>query len=252
MKPIPISKNASAELGFMDVILSRPKPIRWSYSKISNFLWRVSDYLQQISLLWEPRDFHINERILEIPFVLQRLPKTGRILDVGSASSLMALQLASIGYDVTAVDVRSYPFQHRQLNYVQEDISRLTLEKKSHDCAIIISTIEHVGLGSYGDAQTLSDRDFLNIIAGYVRAEGSIFLTMPFGKTYQGSWYRVYDSKGLHELIEGYIPVEIKFARRVSPFEWITCAEKDLAHVTSEIHPMNGVALVHISIPKDL
>jgi hypothetical protein len=250
MKQIPVSRNASADLGVMDIILSRPSPIRWLYSKIAYFLWRIIDFLQGCSLLLEPRNIHVNERILEIPFVLQRLPKIGRILDVGSASSLMALQLATIGYDVTAIDVRPYPFRHNNLTYIQEDINCLKLEKKSHDCAVIISTIEHVGLGGYGDAQTLSDRDFLNIISNYVRPKGIIFITMPFGKAYKGDWYRVYDSQGLNKLLEGYAPVEKKFAKRVSPYEWQMCDEKDLVATSSENHPMNGVALVCISVPN--
>lgn len=233
----------------MDVILSRPNSIRWSYSKIAHFLQRINNYLQEFILWLEPRNIHVNERILETPFVLQRLPKTGRILDVGSASSLLALQLATIGYQVTAVDIRPYPFTHDKLTYFQEDVSRLTLEKRSQDCAIVISTIEHVGLGNYGDSQELSDREFLNIVAGYVKAKGDIFLTMPFGKSYQGSWYRVYDSEELYKLIEGYTLVELKFARRLSPFEWQMCDEKDLEFISSENHPMNGVALVFISAP---
>jgi hypothetical protein len=249
MSQVQVSRNASSDLGLMDIVLSRPSPIRWSLSKAAHVVEGIIHNLQNLQLRLEPRNIHVNERIIEIPFVLQHLPKTGRILDIGSASSLMALQLATMGYDVTAIDIRPYPFHHKNLTFLQQDISHLTLEKDSHDCAVVISTIEHVGLGSYGDDRTLSDRDFLDTIAKYVRPNGSIILTMPFGKAYQTNWYRVYDSQALYRLIEGYAPLETKFSRRVSAYEWQICDETDLALISSENQPMNGVALVCISVP---
>ena len=51
----------------------------------------------------------VNERIAEIPYVfaaLSRLPMGSRILDVGSTESTVAVSLASLGYQVTALEIR--------------------------------------------------------------------------------------------------------------------------------------------------
>ena len=74
-------------------------------------------------------EIHVNERIIEVPFVLQRLPKSGRILDVGCSNSALSLQLACMGYQVTAIDVRHYPFSHPNLKFYQEDIAHCSIEE---------------------------------------------------------------------------------------------------------------------------
>src|SRR5262249_872862 len=149
--------------------------------------------------------------------VFQRLPPRGRILDVGCSSSPLALQLACLGYQVTGVDVRGYPFTHPNLVFFQGDISRVTLEAASHDCAVLVGATEHVGYGHYGDGVGLPDREFLAAVAGAVKPGGTLLLTLPFGLSSRGLWYRVYDSVDLAALCEGYPVVTKRFARRLAP-----------------------------------
>mgnify|MGYP001608894620 FL=1 len=52
----------------------------------------------------------INERILEIPFVLSKV--SGSVLDVGSNESPISLMLASMGHKVTSLDLRISSFNH--------------------------------------------------------------------------------------------------------------------------------------------
>src|SRR5690348_13905524 len=50
----------------------------------------------------------MNERIAEYPYVfsqLARYPGTNSVLDVGSAFSLLPIQLATLGYKVTGLDI---------------------------------------------------------------------------------------------------------------------------------------------------
>ncbi len=246
MKKTNSSWNASADVGIMDVFLSRPASKRWIFSRAARMLWRMVNQLERLGLYLEPREVHANERLLEIPFVLQRLPKSGRILDVGCAGNTLALQLACLGYQVTAVDVREYRFTHPNLTFLKEDISRASIRPNSHDGAILISTLEHMGLGHYGDATGMTDREFLDCVARFVKQGGAIWMTVPFGRAFEGDWYRVYDSKSLAGLIRGFTPVEKEFARRLSPFEWQLCREEDLKEVPSESLPINGVALLQI------
>ncbi len=246
MKQIKSSWNASEDLGLMDTFLSRPNPKRWLFSKISHQVLSAGESLKALALYLEPREVHANERILEVPFVLQRLPKGAKVLDVGSTSSTMALQLACLGYQVTGIDVREYPFTHPNLEFHKEDISNSSIAKESHDCAILISTLEHMGLGAYGDSTSMNDRQFLDAVAAYVKRNGRILITFPFGSRFEGSWYRVYDSQSLDALLQGYSIVDKLFARRTSLLSFAMCAEANLRDVKSESLPVNGVALVEI------
>jgi SAM-dependent methyltransferase len=244
MKHTNTSWNASAEFGLMDTFLSLPYSKRWMFAQAAKQWWKFVDWVESVGRSLDPREIHVNERLLEIPFVLQRLPKTGRILDVGCTSSAMSLQLACLGYQVTGVDVREYPFRHPNLCFLRQDITQVPLDNEAYDCAILISTVEHMGLGAYGDAQRISDREFLQTITRFVKPGGVIYLTMPFGRTFEGAWFRVYDSKRLAQLVANYQIVESKFFRRLSLLEWRECREEDLAQVASERLPVNGVALL--------
>ena len=241
-----IAWNASDEFDIADVFLSMPKPNNRYLSKASRFLWNIIDFTSRICQWLEPREYHLTERILEVPFVLQRLPSSGHILDIGCMNSHLALQLACMGYKITALDVRTYPFRHPNLKICKEDISCAKLEEASYDCAICISTVEHVGLGHYGDARGISDRSFIDALARFVKPNGSIFITVPFGLRFESHWYRVYNSETLEYLIEGYGLVSKLFARRLSLLEWQLCLEDEVASVASTDLPMQGVALVEI------
>lgn len=246
-----ISWNASDEVEVMDLFLSLPKPKKKILSNLSKILWNLIDKIARLCFYLEPRQTHVNERIIEIPFILQRLPESGHILDVGCSNSALALQLACMGYQVTGIDVRSYSFSHPNLKFYQEDISDISIQEESYDCAILISTVEHVGLGHYGDTENLSDREFLDSVARYVKLNGSIFITVPFGSFFECDWYRVYNSKKLSSLLTGYYLVDKKFFRRISLLGWQLCSEAELANVGSTSLPMNGVALVEIKKKSD-
>ncbi len=249
MKRNNVSRNASDRFGLMDMFLCRPKPKRWLFSKAASVLETYAMGLEKLARYFEPREVHVNERILEIPFVLQRIPVGSKVLDVGSSSSSLALQLACLGYSVTAIDVRPYPFAHPNLTFLQQDIASCNLPEQSHDYAILISTLEHMGLGAYGDSRGMSDREFLDTVAKYVRPGGHILITFPFGARFQGTWYRVYDAGTLTSLLHGYEVVEKKFARRTSLLSFDLCSESDLEGVGSESLPVNGVAMLDVLKP---
>src|SRR2546428_9643071 len=56
-------------------------------------------------------DLVVVERVVEIPFVVRHVPPVAntRILDFGCTESPLPIHLASLGYQVTGVDLRPYP-----------------------------------------------------------------------------------------------------------------------------------------------
>lgn len=89
-----------------------------------------------------------SERIVEYPLLFQYLDKNWRsILGFGCVDGLLSIRLACLGYMVTGLHLRQYPFTHPNFKFIQADILNWEPQKDAYDCVISISTIEHVGLG---------------------------------------------------------------------------------------------------------
>lgn len=167
----------------------------------------------------------VNERIGEIPFVLSKLGSLqpgSRVLDVGCCESIVSLSLASLGCDVTALDPRPYPFAHPNLTVITDPIERFH-DDRGFDAVVLLSTIEHLGVGSYG----LNEGDRLDLramahIRSLLNPDGRLVLTTPFGVRAMNELERTYDVAGIHELVAGFQVVgePVVLVRR-NRIEWI-------------------------------
>jgi 2-polyprenyl-3-methyl-5-hydroxy-6-metoxy-1,4-benzoquinol methylase len=166
----------------------------------------------------------VNERVVETPYVFRQLasvPAGASVLDVGATESLVAISLASLGYQVTAIDPRPYPLEHRNLTTV---VARI--EDWEHggtfDAIVCVSTIEHIGLGAYGEP---ANDDRVDVAAmqrmhGLVKPGGLLVLTTRFGTAGADSFQRTYDRPGLEELLEGWTIEELTIVRRDGDTSW--------------------------------
>jgi SAM-dependent methyltransferase len=147
------------------------------------------------------------ERLVEIPFVFRHLPRPGvSVLDFGCSDSVLAIQLASLGYDVVGVDLRPYPLTHRRFRFVHGDFLAAGFPSEMFDAVVAVSAVEHCGLGAYGDRvpREDGDRQVIEEMARVVRPGGRLLLTVPYGVGGSTSWYRVYDATTLHALLGGF------------------------------------------------
>ena len=134
-----------------------PKDIRlYSINKNIAFEARMINKLitkilrRILSLAAFPSKVVFSERIIEYPLLFQYLDRNWRsILDFGCVEDLLPIHLSSLGYNVTGLDFRSYPFTHSNLKFIQTDILSWEPPEAQYDCCISISTIEHVGLEGY-------------------------------------------------------------------------------------------------------
>ncbi len=166
----------------------------------------------------------INERILEIPYVFRAaatLAPGATILDVGAAESSVALSLASLGYRVTAVDIRGYPFAHPNLT-VRESLLDGWPEGSRFDGAVVLSAIEHFGLGAYGETAGKSDADLVAMrkLRELLRPGGRLFLTVPFGKRDVTPLQRIYDDASLTGLLDGFEIVDRQIGEKLGDSVW--------------------------------
>jgi 2-polyprenyl-3-methyl-5-hydroxy-6-metoxy-1,4-benzoquinol methylase len=177
----------------------------------------------------EVRLTDVNERIVELPFVFRELGALERgaaVVDVGSSESTVSLSLASLGYDVTAADPRGYGFTHPSL-VTLPDIGAAA--DASFDGAVVLSTIEHVGVAHYGlDSDPDADITLMSVLASKVRPGGLVLLTTPYGDGRDAGFQRIYDHHRLASLMASFDVERIEIAQRFGTTEWrVTAADFD-------------------------
>ncbi|WP_427161644.1 DUF268 domain-containing protein [Aliinostoc sp. HNIBRCY26] len=185
-----------------------------------------------------------NERILERVFVLQSLSRLYdstkvKILDVGSAESLLSYELATLNYSVTAIDIRPIALFHPNLQFVKSDICKPVIPPASFDCVIALSTLEHIGLGWYGDEQGESyDIEAVKQINLLLKPEGKFILTVPYGKKAITPVHRIYDKASLQTLIQDFTVMQMSYGLRKDDFTW-TVTDNELEASLQEHNPEN-------------
>ena len=163
------------------------------------------------------RSLHLTERVVEIPFAIERLrlPKGSRILDVGARWSPLPLFFAAMGHRVVAVDLAPFPIQGAGPEFVVADMRKPPFREGAFDGATIVSTLEHVGLGFY-DPKRDPD-DYLRLMRQLrvlVRPGGRLVLTVPFGQPEEDGHQRVYDRGRLRRVTEGWTLETQRYAIR--------------------------------------
>lgn len=163
----------------------------------------------------------VNERIVELPFVFRGLaavPTGAAVIDIGSSESTVSLSLASLGHRVTTVDPRGYAFDHPNLTGLS-DVSEA--EHGAFDAAVVLSTIEHVGVAHYGlEADPDADIELMSVLATKLKPGGTLLLTTPFGDGRDGGFQRIYDPERLTALLAPYDVAIVEIAQRYGLTEW--------------------------------
>ena len=172
----------------------------------------------------------VNERIVETPYVfraLSRVEPGATVLDVGAAESTLAVSLASLGYRVTAIDIRPYAPVHPSLETVVAPIQDWSHDG-AFDVVVCVSTIEHIGLGAYGEprADEGSDGAAMQRMRELTKPGGLLVLTVPLGEAGVNDVQRTYDHVGLQALLEGWELEDLTVARQLDPCTWVVEAEE--------------------------
>lgn len=137
-----------------------------------------------------------------------------RVLEVGCAEAdlIGPLKYARPDLHVTGIDWRDVPRAADCL--VQGDVLTHDFEPQSFDAVIAVSTLEHIGLSSYGDpSDPDGDTHALQRMANWVKADGWIYFDVPYrptGPYSVNSNFRAYDPEQLGRrltlAVEGWSP----------------------------------------------
>jgi 2-polyprenyl-3-methyl-5-hydroxy-6-metoxy-1,4-benzoquinol methylase len=138
----------------------------------------------------------VSEQVVEGPLVLRHIRETDRrVLDFGGYESILPLQLSALGHRVTVLDQRRYPFSHPNLTVETVDLYDPALQfPEPFDTVVSVSTIEHLGLGGYGDVtHAQGDAAGVQRLWSFLRPGGRLLASVPAGRPAVQRGYRVYD-----------------------------------------------------------
>ena len=168
----------------------------------------------------------VNERIVEVPYTfkaLSRVEPEAAILDVGATESTLCLSLATLGYNVTAIDPRPNPLSHERLRTVVGNIEEWDTDT-TFDAVVCLSTIEHIGSGDYGQeaSERRVDLEAMKRMRELTSPGGVLVLTTAVGEAGNDESGRVYDRAGLDELLEGWDVTDLSLVQRRDATTWAT------------------------------
>ena len=246
--PTSVWKSFKFAANLKEPVVLRPLNVSWPIRAILAAVKTVETVSARLFQSRLSPDY--NERIVEYAFALRMLGpavSTMRILDFGCSESILPITLATIGAEVVGADIRDYEFKHPNFSFRKGDFLDAEFPDAHFDAVVAVSSVEHVGLGSYGSRVYGSGdvavvREFRRIL----RPEGSLLLTVPFGKRRVDSNQRIYDSKQLSELLAGFSVVDREFYRKASEGSfWRRCSEEESCEAGYDaVGGARGVALL--------
>ena len=199
----------------------------------------------------------LDERVVEYPWVLSRLGRYGeklRALDAGSTLNYETiLQHPAVKkhkWSIVTLAPETECFWDEGISYLYEDLRSLPCKDEWFDAITCISTIEHVGMDNVLVTLEKNHRenrpqDFLRAVREMRRVlkpEGTLFLTVPFGRYEHHGWLQQFDSGMLSVLISEFQPQKVvKTFFRYTEQGWklareVECADLSFSDVIRNKH----------------
>jgi SAM-dependent methyltransferase len=159
----------------------------------------------------------IDERCVELPWVVARVPDVGEVLlDAGSALNHNFVLRHRVFEHKTVHVLTLAPeancFWNRGVSYLFGDLRDIPIGVAFYDAIACVSTLEHVGFDNTTFTRTETDRECHPIDYAAVMREfhrvlkpgGTLFLSVPFGIYGHFGWFQQYDLKLLRSAIEAF------------------------------------------------
>ncbi|HEY6771527.1 MAG TPA: class I SAM-dependent methyltransferase [Solirubrobacterales bacterium] len=165
--------------------------------------------------------FTLDERVVEIPWVVANLPSKGAVLDAGSALN-HRLFLERVMPRVQSLTITTFTEEdaHPELgpSYVTADLRELPFEDESFETVVCVSTLDHIGMdnSAYGATEARSDDPDREVdlavseLHRVLRPGGRLLVTVPYGRAEDHGWCRQFDEAGVRRMAAGFQDPEIR------------------------------------------
>lgn len=204
----------------------------------------------------------IDERIVEYPWLLSRIPGGGGlVLDGGSVLNypflLDAPQLSNKRLVILTLAPESTMAKRQNVSYMFGDLRETIFRDEAFDCIVSVSTLEHIGMDN-AKLYTQDDQykesqpdDYLTVIREFhriLKPGGRFLMTVPFGKAQNLGWLCQFDSQRLKQAIGAFGPrLEATTFYRYVPGGWVlsdehACADCEYFDVHSATAPAPDLA----------
>lgn len=189
-------------------------------------------------------------RELEHDFVgkwLGKPPK--RVLDVG-CGEFSFQDWRKRGFESWGVDFHNWSKDKR---FRQEDARHMSFSNEFFDVVYAVSTVEHVGLGRYGDKDdiALGDRKAILEMARILKNNGIMLVTVPFGQaTDKPKKHRVYDSARLTKLFSGFRIIKQEYWINIKKVGWRQSNVKEILDYTGGQRKGKWLGNVNLVVKK--
>src|SRR5437762_10705562 len=92
-----------------------------------------------------------NERVVEIPWVLAKLPQSGLVLDVGSCDATYLSAIVTLDRHLECLDPRDCSSSLPPgIRFHRQSLFGNSLPRNRFDSVLMLSVLEHLGLPTYG------------------------------------------------------------------------------------------------------
>lgn len=164
--------------------------------------------------------YRIDERVVELPWLLANLSERGGImLDAGSALNyepiVTAPPITKKKLFISTLAPEGHAFWDRGISYVYEDLRDTCYRDDFFDYVACISTLEHVGLDNtflYTSDKTKKEENviaYLSVIESLrkvLKPGGHLFLTLPYGIYKNHGWFQVFNASMVDSIIKLFTP----------------------------------------------
>jgi SAM-dependent methyltransferase len=164
--------------------------------------------------------FRLDERIVEYPWLLSRLPvERGRLLDAGSVLNfdfiLSHPSLTTKKIFVSTLAPEKNCFWQRQISYLYEDLRETCYRDNYFDWIVSLSTLEHIGMDNtifYTNHHSQKENrvnDYLITVQELhriLKPGGTLYLSFPFGRYKNHGWLQVFDTLMIEAILNTFSP----------------------------------------------
>jgi SAM-dependent methyltransferase len=197
---------------------------KFKYIKESTENQQIMEKFGNSEKLPESYGYGLDERAVEYPWVLSRIPSDDSVnfLDAGSALNYKDIlehkNLKNKKITIVNLNPEENCFWHKEISYLFSDIRNLPFKDNCFDLITCVSSLEHVGMDNaiYSDNQKYREKEVFDFekavleLKRVLRPGGKVLITVPFGKYENFGWFQQFDAKLVNRISDVFEPQKKK------------------------------------------